>query len=203
MSGKPSDGDERPRLDAASLPDELQRLWDTMLRLDPDWDMFEWLKERATEELKIIDANLVREKMRLEQRIARLEALANRIGRDIELDEGGTRQCNLFDAFGPIHQTEEDTHSDEDSWEPHPASAHLQYLPDDIGDDPLLAVCAQAILLHFEMKAEKEDLPETLEGLGLALVPRGIETDELVEGLEWLLAQGSIIEIDENVFTLA
>ena len=203
MSGKPSDGDERPRLDAASLPDELQRLWDTMLRLDPDWDMFEWLKERATEELKIIDANLVREKMRLEQRIARLEALANRIGRDIELDEGGTRQCNLFDAFGPIHQAEEDTHSDEDSWEPHPASAHLQYLPDDIGDDPLLAVCAQAILLHFELKAENEDLPETLEGLGLALVPRGIETDELVEGLEWLLAQGSVIEIDENVFTLA
>ena len=203
MSGKPSDGDERPRLDAASLPDELQRLWDTMLRLDPDWDMFEWLKERATEELKIIDANLVREKMRLEQRIARLEALANRIGRDIELDEGGTRQCNLFDAFGPIHQAEEDVHSDEGAWEPHPASAHLQYLPDDIGDDPLLAVCAQAILLHFEMKAENEDLPETLEGLGLALVPRGIETDELVEGLEWLLAQGSVIEIDENVFTLA
>ena len=89
MSGIPPGGDERPRLDAASLPDELQRLWDTMLRLDPDWDMFEWLTERAKEELKIIDANLVREKMRLEQRIARLEALANRIGRDVELDEGG------------------------------------------------------------------------------------------------------------------
>ena len=58
MSGIPSGGDERPRLDAASLPDELQRLWDTMLRLDPDWDMFEWLTERAKEELKIIDANL-------------------------------------------------------------------------------------------------------------------------------------------------
>ena len=74
---------------------------------------------------------------------------------------------------------------------------------DSIGDDPLLAVCAQAILLHFEMKAEDDELPETLEGLGLALVPRGIESDELVEGLEWLLDQGSLIEIDENVFTLA
>jgi len=204
MSGKSSDGDERPRLDAASLPDELQRLWDTMLRLDPDWDMFEWLTERANEEMKIIDANLVREKMRLEQRIARLEALANRIGRDIELDEAGTRQCNLFDAFGPTRQSEDiDSIEEDDTWELHPASAHLQYLPDDIGDDPLLAVCAQAILLHFEMKCETGDLPETLEGLGLALVPRGIETDELVEGLEWLLEQGSIIEIDENVFTLA
>ena len=203
MSGIPSGGDERPRLAAASLPDELQRLWDTMLRLDPDWDMFEWLTERAKEELKIIDANLVREKMRLEQRIARLEALANRIGRDVELDEGGTRQCNLFDVFGPARESVEPTHLDEDAWDPHPASAHLQYLPDDIGDDPLLAVCAQAILLHFEMKAEEDELPETLEGLGLALVPRGIESDELVEGLEWLLDQGSLIEIDENVFTLA
>ena len=53
------------------------------------------------------------------------------------------------------------------------------------------------------MKAEKGELPETLEGLGLTLVPRGIESDELVEGLEWLLEQGSIIEIEENVFTLA
>ncbi len=202
MSRKPSEGDERPRLDAAALPDELQRLWDTMLRLDPDWDLLEWLTERANEELKIIDANLVREKMRLQQRIARLEALANRIGRDIELDQTGTRQCNLFDAFGSGNTVEANPHVDEEAWEPHPASAHLEYLPDDIGDDPLLAVCAQAILLHFEMKAESNDLPETLEGLGLALVPRGIETDELVEGLEWLLDQGSIIEIDENVFTL-
>ena len=53
------------------------------------------------------------------------------------------------------------------------------------------------------MMAEDGELPETLEGLGLALVPRGIESDELVEGLEWLLDQGSLIEIDENVFTLA
>ena len=205
MSGKPSDGDERPRLDAASLPDELQRLWDTMLRLDPDWDMFEWLKERATEELKIIDANLVREKMRLEQRIARLEALGTRIGRDIELDEAGTRQCNLFDAFGTIHQTEEDVHSDEDAWEPHPASAHLNYLnylSDDVGDDPLLAVCAQAILLHLEVKASEAESPITLESLGLALVPRGIDSEELVEALEWLLEQGTIIEVGENEFVL-
>ena len=116
MSGTPSDHDERPRLDASTLPDELQRLWDTMLRLDPDWDMNNWLIERANEEMKIVEANLGREKMRLEQRIARLEALANRIGRDIELDEGGTRQYNLFDAFGSTEPTEEVEVVDDD-WE--------------------------------------------------------------------------------------
>jgi len=202
MSGNPSDRDERPRLDAATLPEELQRLWDTMLRLDPDWDMNGWLIDRADEEMKIIEANLGREKMRLEQRIARLEALANRIGRDIELDEGGTRQCNLFDVFGPNPPDEDDTGIEEGTWELHPASAHLNYLPDDIGDDPLLAVCAQAILLHIEDKAGKGELPVTLESLGISLISRGIESDELVEALEWLLKQGSIIEVAENEFIL-
>ena len=202
MSGTPSDREERPRLDASTLPDELQRLWDTMLRLDPEWDMYAWLTERANEEMKIIEANLGREKMRLEQRIARLEALANRIGQDIELDEGGTRQCNLFDVFSGGHSVESNDETNEDAWELHPATAHLHYLPADVGDDPLLAVCAQAILLHIESKTEEGVIPITLEHLGLALVPRGIDTEELVEALEWLLEQGSIIEVDENEFTL-
>jgi hypothetical protein len=202
MSGNPTDHDERPRLDAATLPDELQRLWDTMLRLDPDWDMNDWLIERANEEMKIIEANLGREKMRLEQRIARLEALASRIGRDIELDAEGTRQCNLFDVFGPNHPVEVSEDIDDGTWELHPASVHLNYFPADIGDDPLLAICAQAILLHIELKAADGKLPITLESLGLALVPRGIDSEELVEALEWLLEQGSVIEIDENEFTL-
>ncbi len=201
MSGKPSDHDERPRLDASTLPDEVQRLWDTMLRLDPDWDMNNWLIERAEEEMKIIEANLGREKMRLEQRIARLEALANRIGRDIELNEGGTRQYNLFDVFGPTEHTEEIEEID-DGWEIHPASAHMNYLSDDAGDDPLLAVCAQAILLHLEVKDAEGESPITLESLGLALVPRGIDSEELVEALEWLLEQGTIIEVGENEFVL-
>ena len=144
-----------------------------MLRLDPDWDMNNWLIERANEEMKIVEANLGREKMRLEQRIARLEALANRIGRDIDLDEGGTRQYNLFDAFGPTESSEEVEVVDDD-WELHPASAHLNYLSDEVGDDPLLAVCAQAILLHLEQKAAEGESPITLEALGIALVPRGI-----------------------------
>ena len=202
MSGNPTDNDERPRLDASTLPDELQRLWDTMLRLDPDWDMNGWLIERANEEMKIIEANLGREKMRLEQRIARLEALANRIGRDIELDAEGTRQCNLFDVFGPNHSVEEIQDIDDADWEIHPAAVHLNYLPADIGDDPLLAVCAQAILLHIELKAADGQLPITLESLGVALVPRGINSDELVEALEWLLEQGSVVETGENEFVL-
>ena len=66
----------------------------------------------------------------------------------------------------------------------------------------MLAVCAQAILLHIEDKAGKGELPVTLESLGISLISRGIESDELVEALEWLLKQGSIIEVAENEFIL-
>tara|TARA_B100001113_G_scaffold353126_1_gene356422 strand:+ start:39 stop:731 length:693 start_codon:yes stop_codon:yes gene_type:complete len=201
MSGKSSDGDEPPRLDAANLPEEIQRLWDTMLRLDPDWSMNDWLIERATEEMRLIEANLGREKMRLEQRISRLEALSNRIGNDIELDRKGTRQSNLFDMFetGGVPTEIQD---DYDSWEPHPAYAHLTYLQDDSGDDPLLAICAQAVLLHLENELATGDAFVSLENLGIALTPRGIDSEDLVEAIEWLLEQGIIIEVEENEFAL-
>ena len=45
-------------------------------------------------------------------------------------------------------------------------------------------------------------MPVTLETLGLAMLNRGIESDDLVEALEWLLEQGNIIEVGENEFVL-
>lgn len=202
MPRRPKDGDERPRLDAAALPESVQRLWETMLRLDPQWDVHDWLAQRAEEELKIVEANLGREKMRLEQRISRIEALANRIGRERELAEEDPHQCNLFDVFGPGGEAPSEIVEDEEVWEPHPAAAHIGYLPDDAGDDPLLAVCAQAILLHLEEAAVQDALPVSLETLGERLLPGGIESEELVEALEWLLEQGRLIEVAENEFIL-
>lgn len=202
MPRLPSDRDERPRLDASALPEEVQRLWETMLRLDPNWDMHAWLSERAQEEMKLVEANLGREKMRLEQRISRIEALANRIGRERELAEEDPHQCNLFDLFGSESTQVKEETEQEDTWEPHPAAVHIGYLSDDAGDDPLLAVCAQSILLQMEEAAARNLLPVSLESLGEELIPRGIESDELVEALEWLLEQGRLIEVEENEFIL-
>ena len=202
MSRQPSDRDERPRLDASALPEEVQRLWETMLRLDPNWDMHAWLSERAQEEMKLVEANLGREKMRLEQRISRIEALANRIGRERELSEEDPNQCNLFDLFGSESAPVKEETEQEETWEPHPAAVHIGYLSDDAGDDPLLAVCAQSILLQLEEAAASDLLPVSLESLGEELIPRGIESDELVEALEWLLEQGRLVEVEENEFIL-
>lgn len=201
MSNQPSDGDERPRLDAATLPEEVQRLWETMLRLDPSWDMRTWLSERAAEELRLVGANLSREKIRFEQRISRIDALATRIHREQNQSEMDPHQCNLFDDFGrDATSLKKDDLEDEAVWNPHPATAHISYLNDEDGDDPLLAVCAQSILLCVEESMERDSLPVSLERIGLTLSPRGIDTEELVEALEWLLEQGKLIEVDENEF---
>ena len=55
---------------------------------------------------------------------------------------------------------------------------------------------------HLEQKAVDGQMPVTLEDLGVALIPRGIDSEELVEALEWLLEQGSIIEVEQNEFIL-
>ncbi|MDP6906066.1 MAG: hypothetical protein QF440_01450 [Candidatus Thalassarchaeaceae archaeon] len=205
MSRQPSDHDERPRLDAAALPDEVQRLWETMLRLDPKWDIHSWLSERADEEMQLIDANLVREKMRLEQRISRIKALSARIRKENDVARKDPHQFNLFDDYSQQNKPiiKEDLLDDERDWEPHPATTHIAYLNDDVGDDPLLAVCAQAILLCIEEISIKTSAPVTLEEIGVTLTPRGVETEELVEALEWLLEHGRIIEVDENEFISA
>ena len=37
-----------------------------MLRLDPSWDLSEWLDEQATDELELVESHLGRERLRLE-----------------------------------------------------------------------------------------------------------------------------------------
>ena len=53
MDRSGEEGSESPRIDVNALPDSLVRLWDTMLRIDPTWDLSGWLEERADEELEL------------------------------------------------------------------------------------------------------------------------------------------------------
>ena len=78
------DGRESPRIDVNSLPDSVVRLWETMLRLDPNWKLTDWLDERANEEMELVESHLGREKMRLEQRLHRIETLVKKLKRQRE-----------------------------------------------------------------------------------------------------------------------
>ena len=84
--------------------------------------------------------------------------------------------------------------------EGHPAAMLLDYLPGEDGDDPLMAIVAQLILLKLEESASIGELPVSLEEIGEELEGRGVHPDEVIEALEWLLEKTEIIEVDEDKF---
>lgn len=205
----PYDTDESAKIDANTLPVEVRDLWETMLRLDPNWSIEEWMAKRAREEMKLIEADLNKEKMRLEQRMSRVNVLSERLKRlGIVTDEvkwSDPHQKNLFDIFGADEEVEEvetELKSNEVIPEEHPAAALLDYLPGEAGDDPLLAIVAQLILLTLEDAEGRGSLPLSLEDLGDEVESRGVSADEVIEALEWLLERGEVIEVDEDMFTL-
>lgn len=203
----PSEPDESTKIDAGTLPVELRELWEVMLRLDPHWNIEEWLAKRASEELKLVESNLAKEKMRLEQRLSRVTVLAERMRRrGIQIDEikwNDPHQRNLFDIFAHEQEGEElEQESAEPIDEEHPAAILLDYLPGETGDDPLLAIVAQHILLEMDELLSEGNLPVSLDKLGDALESQGINPDEVIEALEWLLHQGEIAEVDEDKFTI-
>ena len=61
MERAPEDGRESPKIDVRTLPESVARLWETMLRLDPSWDLSSWLDEKALEELELVESHLGRE----------------------------------------------------------------------------------------------------------------------------------------------
>ena len=202
----PSDTDESAKIDPNSLPSEVRELWETMLRLDPSWRLDSWLKEKAEEEMKLVEINLGKEKMRLEQRLSRVKALAERLSkRGIKVDEvrwSDPHQTNLFDVFSSDSKQNGDTSEEETEEEEHPATTLLSYLPDDSGDDPLLAIVAQLILLIMDDAAANNHLPISLEEIGDDLEERGIHPDEVIEGIDWLLQNQHIVEVAEDLFSL-
>ena len=205
----PYDSDESAKIDAASLPVEVRDLWEMMLRLDPTWRIEDWLVKRASEELKLVEANLSKERMRLEQRLGRVKTLSERMrkaGAPIdEINWTDPHQRNLFDIFSSESSIEEDIieeESEEESEEEHPVAMLLDYLPGNECDDPLLAIVAQHILLQMEEVSASVNQPLSLETLGDTLETQGINPDEVIEALEWLLERGEIIEVDEDQFAL-
>jgi hypothetical protein len=207
----PSDADDGARIDAKTLPVEVRVLWETMLRLDPHWSLDDWLAGRAKEELKLVEGNLGRERMRLEQRLNRVNTLASKLKRmGVDLDEirwNDPNQRNLFDVFSSEarEQAEEATEvevMEPREGEPHPAAILLDYLPGEPGDDPLLAIVAQFVLVEMEEASAAGNLPLSYDEIDDLLESRGINPDELSEAIEWLLSRGELVEVAEDLFAL-
>ena len=200
MDRQPEDGNESPRIDVRSLPDSVARLWETMLRLDPSWDISEWLDKRATEELELVESHLGRESLRLEQRLHRIETLVKRLQRQREVVERSTwidpHQKNLFDVY---EKNVEKKESREDDFE---GDAAVDFGSLDADDDPFLAIVSEHILGLIEESIESGEEQLHFDRLVAELEGFGIRTDEIDEAVAWLLHRRVIIELEEDSFGL-
>ena len=191
--------ERRLRLD--QMPLAVKRLVDTMIGIDPNFEIEDWLIRKANEDLALIELDIEREKKQLEQRIHRLESLAKRLAPE-DIREVPKGQTNLFDCFDiplPLkHLT--DRIEDITDEEPHPAGTFINLLPNDGCDDPLLAVTAQMMLIVAQEKVGKGASWIDLEDLFSPLLENGISQEECDEALDHLLITSQIHEIDDDCF---
>ncbi len=200
MDRSPDDGSGSPRIDVRSLPDSVARLWETMLRLDPSWDLSEWLDECATDELELVEGHLGRERLRLEQRLHRIETLVKRLRRQREVVERSTwtdpNQRNLFDVYG---KEGSEAVSDDEFDE---GEAAVDFGSLDAGDDPLLAIVAEHVLGVIEGALEGGTDRVPFDRLVDRLDAVGIRADEIDEAVAWLLQRRVISELEQDCFGL-
>ena len=64
------------KLRVEQMPPVVKRLVDAMTGVDPYFDIEEWLIRKANEDLVILDKDIERERVQLEQRMHRLETIA-------------------------------------------------------------------------------------------------------------------------------
>ena len=203
MEHTSDDSEGSPRIDVRTLPESIAQLWETMLRLDPSWDISIWLDERAKEELQLIEGQLGREKLRLEQRLHRLETLAKRLKRQREVAEGvvwkDPHQRNLFDVYDTGNKLENEDDRIKNENEGFPA---VDYTNLDFGDDPLLVIVSEHIIHVMEVLNSKGITSVHFDLLTQELSEIGINDEEVDEAISWLLQRQMIIELEQDQFSL-
>ena len=79
-------GFSRGKIDIEQLPDAIIRLVETMIGIDPNWSLESWISQQAEDFLQIIEKDLERERMILEQKIQRIHNLTSRLNPQQKVD---------------------------------------------------------------------------------------------------------------------
>jgi hypothetical protein len=196
--------ESRGLIDVTALPEPVRRMAEVMHGLDSEWSINTWLAQQAEQTLALIRHDLKRERLLLEQRKFRLDDLASRIEPgQISKDE---HQMSIFDCFGldqdkvftGLSQRKEAPRLEEG--EAHGAEAFIELLPDDQGDDPLLAVACQLVVMIIDGEIEKGEPVATLNVIFQRMTSHGVSEDEIDEAIDHLLSTGGIIEVDDDCF---
>lgn len=191
--GDGGSADGKPPIDIAGLPNSVAMLCDTMLRIDPEWSLDRWLDRCATEELELASSHLGREKMRLEQRLRRVEDIAKQLGRTQETNVSihkDSFQRNLFDVY------DADGSENDEIGKILNEAARAASIPSPIAtdDDPLLAIISARILDMAESAHAEGTDSISWEEVTEELIPGGISEEEVDEAFAHLIQNEQLIE---------
>lgn len=206
--------EQETRLSIEDMPDEVRQFADTMLGINPQWNLNDWLVEQANLAMDLLAVDLLREKMMIDQRLQRLDDLGRRLEIDGEQSASDDPyQRNLFDCFDlneahPMRglgeralQGAASEHPSEEA-EQHPSNIFLDLLPHDNTDDPLLAIACQTIIMGIEQVLAGGEAVATLEAIFQHTRASNIEDHEADEALDHLLTVGLLLEVDDDCFIL-
>tara|TARA_B100000925_G_scaffold290743_1_gene276690 strand:- start:725 stop:1264 length:540 start_codon:yes stop_codon:yes gene_type:complete len=176
-----------------------------MSGIDPSWNLEDWLRTQANSSLDLISSELEVELKTAEQRLKRITDIKNRISTSADESLPGN-QTNLFDCFSIEYDKSivglgsRAVSNEEEFTESHPVNAFLDLLPNDQGDDPLLAVACQNLMIVIDEEMAKGKDSATLEVIVTELDKAGISFEEIDEAIEHLLMSGAIIEVEDDCF---
>mgnify|MGYP000146573463 FL=1 len=199
------------RFSIEDLPVEVRQLADTMIGVNPNWKVQDWLIEQANMSMDLLAVDLLREKMKIEQRLQRLDDLGRRLDvSEPEVISDDPHQRNLFDCFDlneehPLRGLGERAvvpQRVQEVEERHPSNIFLDLLPNDNSDDPLLAIACQSVIMAVEHEMSKGEPVASLVAIFDATRESNIEDSETDEALDHLLSTGVLLEIDDDCFIL-
>jgi len=199
--GDGGSADGKSPIDIAGLPNSVAMLCDTMLRIDPEWSLDRWLDRCATEELELASSHLGREKMRLEQRLRRVEDIAKQLGRTQETNVSIHKdpfQRNLFDVY------DADGSENDEIGKILNEAARAASIPSPIAtdDDPLLAIISARILDMAESAHAEGTDSISWEEVTEELIPGGISEEEVDEAFAHLIQNEQLIEFAFGKFII-
>ena len=184
------------RINPSSLPQLVRDLWESMLRVDPNWSFEDWLISRAEEESELLVSKLNEEALRLEHRRHRVERLIERVERQMSEPKriSDPHQKNLFEAYKEPVKIPIDNENRE---------VVINEIIDEIEDgidDPILYICCEHILQEMEEasdgSAHEDDLMEICASVGF-------DESEVREAIEHLVVANQISHLGDGLYGFA
>jgi hypothetical protein len=213
MADEHKNSQER-RVSLEDLPSEVRQLADTMLGVNPNWNVHDWLVEQANMTMDLLALDLLREKVMIDQRMQRLDDLGRRLEplEKTVQDSDDPHQRNLFDCFDlnephalrglGERATEAPNEGEVNAEEHHPSNIFLDLLPHANTDDPLLAIACQSVVICIEQELANGEPVATLQAIFDHTRGSNIEDHETDEALDHLLTTGMVLEVDDDCFIL-